>query len=63
MTLKIQLEYIKNMDMVGIAQLVRASDCDSEGRRFESGYPPHTKFKAHNKSPRFYESRAFVICL
>lgn len=25
---------------VGIAQLVRASDCGSEGRRFEPGYLP-----------------------
>ena len=27
-------------DTVAIAQLVRASDCDSEGRGFESPYPP-----------------------
>jgi hypothetical protein len=27
--------------MVGIAQLVRASGCGSEGRGFESHYPPH----------------------
>jgi hypothetical protein len=27
--------------MVVVAQLVRASDCGSEGRRFESGHPPH----------------------
>lgn len=26
--------------MVDVAQLVRASDCGSEGRRFESGHPP-----------------------
>ncbi len=26
--------------MVGIAQLVRAPDCDSGGRRFKSGCPP-----------------------
>ena len=26
--------------MVGIAQLVRASDCGSEGRGFKSHYPP-----------------------
>ena len=26
--------------MVVVAQLVRASDCDSEGRRFEPGHPP-----------------------
>ena len=29
--------------MVVVAQLVRASDCGSESRRFESGLPP--KFK------------------
>ena len=27
--------------MVGIAQLVRASDCGSEGRRFDPDYSPH----------------------
>jgi hypothetical protein len=27
--------------MVYIAQLVRASDCDSEGRGFDSHYSPH----------------------
>ncbi len=26
--------------MVVVAQLVRASDCGSEGRRFETGLPP-----------------------
>ncbi len=29
--------------MVGIAQLVRVSDCGSEGHRFNSDYPPKTK--------------------
>ena len=28
------------IDVVGIAQLVSASDCGSEGRGFESHYPP-----------------------
>ena len=32
--------------MVDIAQLVSASDCGSEGRGFESHYPPH-KMKPH----------------
>ena len=32
--------------MVDIAQLVSASDCGSEGRGFESHYPPH-KIKPH----------------
>ena len=31
--------------MVDIAQLVRVSGCGPEGRRFESGYPPHLKNK------------------
>ena len=30
--------------MVGIAQLVRAPDCGSGGREFESHYPPHIKY-------------------
>ena len=30
------------LGMVGIAQLVRAPDCGSGGREFESHYPPHT---------------------
>ena len=29
--------------MVGIAQLVRAPDCGSGGREFESHYPPQKK--------------------
>ena len=28
-------------NLVGIAQLVRASDCGPEGRRFNSDFPPH----------------------
>ena len=32
---------LAEQNMVGIAQLVRASDCGSEGRGFESLYPPH----------------------
>ena len=31
------------LNMVDIAQLVSASDCGSEGRGFESHYPPHKK--------------------
>ena len=27
--------------MVGVAQLVRALDCDSRGREFEPHHPPH----------------------
>ena len=29
------------INMVGIAQLVRAPDCGSGGREFDSHYPPH----------------------
>jgi hypothetical protein len=29
---------------VVVAQLVRASDCGSEGRRFEPGHPPKASF-------------------
>ncbi len=31
--------------MVVVAQLVRALDCGSRGRRFETGLPPHKTFK------------------
>lgn len=40
------LAYIKNTlyictpKMVVVAQLVRALDCDSRGRRFETDHPP-----------------------
>ena len=30
--------------MVGLAQMVRASDCGPEGRRFDPDIPPHTFF-------------------
>lgn len=41
--------------MVGIAQLVRALDCGSRGRRFDPDYPPYFFFpfyfnKFHNIS-------------
>lgn len=29
------------LDMVGLAQMVRASDCGPEGRQFDSDIPPH----------------------
>ena len=35
--------YLLTSYMVDIAQLVSASDCGSEGRGFESHYPPHKK--------------------
>ena len=33
----------RSSEMVGVAQLVRAPDCGSGCRGFESLYPPHTK--------------------
>ena len=33
----------RNSKMVELAQLVRASDCGSEGRGFEPHIPPHNK--------------------
>ena len=39
--------------MVGVAQLVRAPDCDSGGRRFKSGYSPL-------KKPAQFEQAFFV---
>ena len=32
---------LANCPVVGIAQLVRAPDCGSGGRGFETPYPPH----------------------
>ena len=39
--------------MVDIAQLVSASDCGSEGRGFESHYPPHKKNRYRKVSVLF----------
>ena len=33
--------------MVAVAQLVRASACHAEGRRFESGQPPQNNIRKH----------------
>ncbi len=35
------------LKMVGVAQLVRASDCGPEGRGFNSHHPPHFYFKCN----------------
>ena len=40
--------------MVVVAQLVRASVCGTEGRRFEPGLPPLKKVEADNCPPLFY---------
>ena len=40
----------RHFGLVGIVQLVRALDCGSRGRRFESDYPPHFLYWAVAKS-------------
>ncbi len=40
LTINIRELRILKLTMVVVAQLVRASDCDSEGRGFESPQPP-----------------------
>jgi hypothetical protein len=43
-------EYKYSMHMAGVAQLVRASDCGSEGRRFDPGRSPHEVRVFHSSS-------------
>ena len=43
--------------MVDIAQLVSASDCGSEGRGFESHYPPHKNNRYSLSAGCFYENK------
>ena len=46
--------------LVGVAQLVRASDCGSEGRGFESHHPPHKKPQPNSVEVfQFYLLRKF----
>ena len=42
------------VNMVDIAQLVSASDCGSEGRGFESHYPPHKITPSAKRRELFY---------
>ena len=42
------------LNMVDVAQLVSASDCGSEGRGFESHYPPHKKNRYPSGICSFY---------
>jgi hypothetical protein len=42
--------------MVVVAQLVRAPDCGSGGRRFETDLPPHNDKGLQKCSPFFYEN-------
>ena len=40
--------------MVGVAQLVRAPDCDSGCRGFESGHPPFKSFQSKGLQQGFF---------
>ncbi len=44
--------------MVDVAQQVRASDCGSEGRRFEPGLPP--KYNS-GENQSFFVKKSFII--
>ena len=52
MVVKKKLLSLHRFIMVAVAQLVRASDCGPEGRRFDPGQPP-TK-KTHSKRNVFF---------
>ena len=43
MVVKKKLVSLHHFIMVAVAQLVRASDCGPEGRRFDPGQPPTKK--------------------
>ena len=43
MVVKKKLVSLHRFIMVAVAQLVRASDCGPEGRRFDPGQPPTKK--------------------
>ena len=45
--------------MVVVAQLVRASDCDSEGRGFEPHHPP--KIESRSPAGFFYAFPSFFV--
>ena len=51
----------KTIYMVAVVQLVRASDCGSECRGFESHLPPQRKKKRSNTMPRFFLSPLLVF--
>ena len=51
------MEFHEEIQTVVVAQLVRASDCGSEGRGFESHLPPNTNKKV------LPLGKAFFICI
>ena len=48
---------LQRIIMVGVAQLVRAPDCGSGGREFESLHPPHSTVRAPFGARRSFISR------
>ena len=46
--------------MVVVAQLVRAPDCGSGGRRFETDLPPNIKEVLFNAIPLFFAILNFI---
>ena len=46
--------------MVVVAQLVRAPDCGSGGRRFETDLPPYKTWDCSNLVPFFVSSLAHI---
>ena len=44
--LKSSRRFLERVFMVALAQLVRASDCGSEGRGFETLRPPHNTYRS-----------------
>ena len=48
--------------MVVVAQLVRALDCDSRGRRFEPDHPPKRKRQIQYEFVSFFISPFQYVC-
>ena len=47
-------KFFRKVHMVDIAQLVSASDCGSEGRGFESHYPPQKEKVLRSRGGLFF---------
>ena len=47
--------------MVVVAQLVRALDCGSRGRRFETGLPPHKAFEEIRRLFYFHDPSSLEV--
>ena len=55
------IRFFNESDMVVVAQLVRALDCGSRGRRFEPGLPPKSKASLFGEA--FFVSYGFIKTL